>query len=60
MPGTVLETGNSVENKILALLGLNLSWERQTVNNYTKLMKVISDTDEYCEVNNIENGKESL
>lgn len=30
------------------------------VNNYTKLMKVISDTDEYCEVNNIENGKESL
>ena len=30
------------------------------VNNYTKLMKVISDINEYCEVNNIENGKESL
>lgn len=60
MPGTVLETGNSVENKILALLGLTFSWERQMVNNYTKLMKVISDTDEYREVNNIENAKEGL
>lgn len=60
MPGTVLETGNSVENKILALLGLTFSWERQMVSNYTKLMKVISDTDEYREVNNIENAKEGL
>lgn len=49
MPGTVVGTGNTVENKILALLGLTSSWRGETVNNYTKIMKTISDINDCYE-----------
>lgn len=58
--GTVVGTGNKVENNILALLGLTFFWGRERVNNCTKVMKTISDMNDYQEVNDTENEIESL
>ena len=52
MSDAVVGTGNKVENKILAVLGLTFLWAgREIGNNYIKVRKTISDMKDYQELN---------